>query len=138
MSAPLPQQPGPGWSESPSRLADYGPERGDGVRRSSGCPVGVLFFSYVFDVELVGTDLLLPITNSLALNYAVTAFLFGLAATGLAHLLSLTTPRPRSCFTWIVGLVTVAAMGRAICLRGRPGREDRHFRDQSCDRRLNR
>ena len=58
--------------------------------------VGVLFFSYVFDVELVGTALLLPITDSLALNYAATAFLLGLAATGLAHLLSLTTPRPVS------------------------------------------
>jgi hypothetical protein len=72
--------------------------------------VGVLFFNYVFDVDLVGTALLLPISDSLALNYAVTAFLLGLAATGLAHLLSLTTPRPRVFFAWIVGLVTVAAM----------------------------
>ena len=37
--------------------------------------VGVLLFRYVFDVELVGTALLLPITDSLALNYAATAFL---------------------------------------------------------------
>jgi hypothetical protein len=72
--------------------------------------VGVLLFTFVFDVELVGTDVLLSITDSLALNYAVTAFVLGLAATGLAHLLSVTTPRPRSFFTWIVGLVTVAAM----------------------------
>ena len=72
--------------------------------------VGVLFFNYVFEVDLVGTALLLPITDSLALNYAITAFLLGLAATGLAHLLSLTTPRPRVFFAWIVGLVTVAAM----------------------------
>jgi hypothetical protein len=73
--------------------------------------VGVLLFTFVFDVELVGTDLIPSlITDSLALNYAVAAFVSGLAATGLAHLLSLTTPRPRSFFTWIVGLVTVAAM----------------------------
>jgi hypothetical protein len=72
--------------------------------------IGVLLFSYVFDVELVGTDLLLPITDSLALNYAATACVLGTVATGLAHLLSVTTPRPRVFFTWIVGLITVAAM----------------------------
>jgi hypothetical protein len=35
---------------------------------------------------------------------------FALVATGLAHLLTITTPRPSVFFGWIVGLVTVAMM----------------------------
>ena len=110
MSAPQAQQP------APSRRVAVAAGRLWAGGVATACvaalvaAVGVLFFSYVFDVELVGTALLLPITDLLALNYAATAFLFGLAATGLAHLLSLTTPRPRVFFTWIVGLITVAAM----------------------------
>jgi hypothetical protein len=72
--------------------------------------VGVLIFNSVFDIRLVRLPVLLPITDSLALNYAATAFVFALAATGLAHLLSITTPRPNVFFGWIVGLVTVATM----------------------------
>lgn len=37
------------------------------------------------------------------------AALAALAATGLAHILLLTTPQPMVFFTWIVGLVTAAA-----------------------------
>jgi Family of unknown function (DUF6069) len=72
--------------------------------------VGVLLFSSVLDIKIVRLPLLLPITDSLALNYAATAFVLALAATGLAHLLVITTPRPRVFFGWIVGLVTVATM----------------------------
>ena len=54
--------------------------------------------------------LVVPITDSLALNYAMTAFVLALVATGAAHLLSVTTPRPRVFFGWLVGLGTVAAM----------------------------
>jgi hypothetical protein len=70
----------------------------------------VLLFSSVMDIRLVRLPVLLPITDSLALNYAATAFVFALAATGLAHLLTVTTPRPSVFFGWIVGLVTVAMM----------------------------
>ena len=72
--------------------------------------IGVLLFSSVLDVRLVQHPLLLTFTGSLAVNYAVTAFVAALAATGVAHLLSATTPRPRLFFGWIVGLATVAAM----------------------------
>jgi hypothetical protein len=72
--------------------------------------VGVLLFSSVLDIKIVRLPVLLPITDSLALNYAATAFVLALVATGLAHLLVITTPRPRVFFGWIVGLVTVAAM----------------------------
>src|SRR6476659_3230638 len=71
--------------------------------------VGVLVCSSVLHVDLVPT-LVMSITDSLALNYAITAFVVALAATGVAHLLSITTPRPRVFFGWLVGLVTVAAM----------------------------
>ena len=71
--------------------------------------VGVLLCSSVLDVNLVPT-LVLPVTDSLALNYAMTAFVLALVATGAAHLLSLTTPRPRVFFGWLVGLGTAAAM----------------------------
>ncbi|GAA2165680.1 hypothetical protein FHX52_0858 [Humibacillus xanthopallidus] len=72
--------------------------------------VGVLLAQGVLDVSLAKTAVVLGVSDSLGLNYAVTAFLAALAATGLAHLLSVTTPRPRSFFSWIVGLVTAAAM----------------------------
>src|SRR4051794_21225956 len=71
---------------------------------------GVLLFSSVLGVRLVPAPLLLTITGSLAVNYGVTAFVAALVATGLAHLLCATTPRPRLFLGWIIGLATVAAM----------------------------
>ena len=53
---------------------------------------------------------LLPISDSFALRYALTAAALALVATALAHLLALTTPRPRSFFSWIVGLATVVGV----------------------------
>ncbi|HEU5000745.1 MAG TPA: DUF6069 family protein [Lapillicoccus sp.] len=72
--------------------------------------VGVLLFGSVLDVELVQPPLLLTPSDSVVVNYALTAFVAALLATGVAHLLSATTPRPRLFFGWIVGLATVAAM----------------------------
>jgi Family of unknown function (DUF6069) len=72
--------------------------------------IGVLLFSSVLDIRIVQPPLLLTITDSLAVNYATTAFVAALVATALAHLLAVTTPRPRMFFGWIVGLATVATM----------------------------
>jgi len=72
--------------------------------------IGVLLFSSVLDIRIVQPPLLLTITDSLAVNYAATAFVAALLATALAHLLAATTPRPRMFFGWIVGLATVATM----------------------------
>ena len=80
--------------------------------------VGVLFVSNVLDVKLVSPTLLLPVSDSRMLNYAVTAFVAALLATGLAHVLSLTTPRPRTFFRWIVGLVTFASVVVPFALDG--------------------
>ena len=97
--------------ESLSRLAGCGPEalRRRASRpswRLSACSSSVTYLTSNWSAPRCSC----PITDSLALNYAATAFLLGLVATGLAHLLSLTTPRPRVFFGWIVGLITVAAM----------------------------
>ena len=71
--------------------------------------VSVLLCSSVLDVSLVPA-LVLSITDSLALKYAVTAFVLALVAAGAAPLLSVTTPRRRVFYGWLVGLGTVAAM----------------------------
>jgi hypothetical protein len=69
--------------------------------------VGVLICRDLLDVKLVEPPLL-RITDSFPINYA----------TGLAHLLSLVTPRPRAFFNWIVGLITVATMVVPFALEG--------------------
>src|SRR3954454_20567062 len=71
--------------------------------------VGVLVCQNVFDVVMVRPPLI-PIGTSFAVRYAITAAALALVATALGHLLALTTPRPRSFFTWIVGLATLAGV----------------------------
>jgi Family of unknown function (DUF6069) len=68
--------------------------------------VGVLIGNAVLDVKMVAPPLL-PIGDSFAVRYALTAVALALVATGLAHVLVLTTPRPRAFFSWIVGLSTL-------------------------------
>ena len=72
--------------------------------------IGVLLGQGVLDISLGKTAVVLGLSDSLTLNYAITAFVLALAATGLAQFLSVTTPRPRSFFSWIVALATLAAM----------------------------
>jgi hypothetical protein len=79
--------------------------------------VGVLVCRDLLHVKLVEPPLL-KITNSFAGNYAITAFVAALVATGLAHLLSVVTPRPRIFFGWIVALVTVVTMVLPFTLEG--------------------
>jgi Family of unknown function (DUF6069) len=71
--------------------------------------VGVLIGEAVLDADMVEPPLL-PIGDSFALRYVLTAAALALVATGLAHLLALTTPRPRAFFSWIAGLVTVVGV----------------------------
>jgi Family of unknown function (DUF6069) len=71
--------------------------------------VGVLVGEALLDSDMIEPPLL-PIGNSLAVRYAFTAAALALVATALAHLLALTTPRPRGFFSWIVGLVTVVGV----------------------------
>jgi uncharacterized protein DUF6069 len=72
--------------------------------------VGVLIARGLFEVPLLAP------TGEGALGDASTARLAGLAglaallATGLMHLLLLSTPRPGQFFTWIVALATLIAV----------------------------
>ena len=77
---------------------------------------GVLICQDVLDIRLVRPALLLDLAHSFAVDYAVTAFLLAVAATGLAHALLLATPRPRAFFAWIVGLATVCGVAAPFAL----------------------
>ena len=68
---------------------------------------GVLICQHVLDISLVRPALLLDVADTFLLDYALTAFLLALVATGLAQGLAVVTPRPRAFFGWIVGLATV-------------------------------
>jgi len=72
--------------------------------------LGTLLCRALLDVEIADSAAALNVTDTFAVNYAMTAAAFALVATGLAHVLSLTTPTPRSFFSWIVGLLTAAAV----------------------------
>jgi hypothetical protein len=71
--------------------------------------VGVLVSTGVLDLSISKAAVVVPFFQSFTGNYVVTAALAALAATGLAHLLCLSTPRPIAFFNWIVALATVAA-----------------------------
>ena len=70
--------------------------------------VGVLIGRSILEQDLEESAVIFSPFQSFTANYAVTAALLALAATGVAHLLSLSTPRPSVFFRWIVGLFTVA------------------------------
>jgi hypothetical protein len=71
--------------------------------------VGVLIGESLLDVEMVHPPLL-PLTDSFGVQYACTAALLALVATAVAHLLVMTTPRPRAFFGWVVGLATTVGV----------------------------
>ena len=79
--------------------------------------VGVLVCQRVFDVVMVEPPLV-PIGDSFAVRYAITAAVLALLATALGHLLLVTTPRPQSFFSWIVGLATLAGVVLPFALDG--------------------
>jgi hypothetical protein len=82
--------------------------------------VGVLISEGLFDLQMVEPPLL-PVGGSFAVRYAVTAAALALVATGIAHLLALTTPRPRSFFGWIVGLATLVGVVLPFAMEGTLG-----------------
>lgn len=72
--------------------------------------LGTLICRALLDVEVAASAAVLDVTDTFVGNYALTAALFALVATGLAHVLTLTTPTPHAFFSWIVGLLTAAAV----------------------------
>jgi hypothetical protein len=71
--------------------------------------VGVLLVRAVFRVALYAPATAGAFGSSATVVLCITAALAALAATGLAHLLLMGTPRPLTYFGWIVGLLTTAA-----------------------------
>ncbi|GAA3383615.1 DUF6069 family protein [Cryptosporangium minutisporangium] len=72
--------------------------------------VGILVGRGLFDVAVLAPEENGVWGDASTGWYAVMAALAALVATGIAHVLLLTTPRPMSFFGWVVGLATVAAM----------------------------
>ncbi|MGQ0575798.1 MAG: DUF6069 family protein [Pseudonocardia sp.] len=82
--------------------------------------VGVLVARAVARVALYAPSAAGAFGDGSTIVLCGTAFLAALAATGLAHLLLLSTPRPLSYFSWIVGLVTVVAVILPFLSAGSP------------------
>jgi hypothetical protein len=73
--------------------------------------VGVLVCSVALDAKPIAPSWLLGDNTdaTISTRFAITAGVAGLVATGLLHLLLLSTPRPIVFFGWIVALATIAA-----------------------------
>jgi hypothetical protein len=84
--------------------------------------VGVLVCDGMFGIAMVRPPLI-PVGGSFAMRYAITAAVLALVATGVAHLLLATTPRPRSYFSWIVGLATLVGVVLPFTLDGTLGEQ---------------
>jgi hypothetical protein len=72
--------------------------------------VGVLVFRAIFRIALYAPANAGAFGGSNTVVLCVSAAVAALAATGLAHMLLLGTPRPLTYFGWIVGLLTTAAV----------------------------
>jgi hypothetical protein len=81
--------------------------------------VGVVIADGVLDVKLV-TPPLIEVGESFTVQYAFTAAFLALVATGVAHLLCVATPEPRTFFSWIFWLATLAGVALPFTLEGEP------------------
>jgi hypothetical protein len=72
--------------------------------------VGLLVARAVFQIPLLSAKKYGAFGDSNTVTLVVLAVAAALLATGLAHLLLISTPSPQSYFGWIVGLLTVAAV----------------------------
>ena len=72
--------------------------------------VGVLIVRALLRIDLYAPTDAGAFGSGVTVVLCLGAALAALAATGLAHLLLLSTPRPLAYFSWIVGLVTAAAV----------------------------
>ena len=77
----------------------------------------------MLDIELIRSVLLLDIAGWVGVDYALTAFVLTLLATGTAHALAVMTPRPRVFFSWIVGVATVCGAAVPFALDADPANQ---------------
>ena len=71
--------------------------------------VGILLARGVFDVPILAPEGEGTWGDADTLRYALYCAAAALVATGLLHLLLISTPRPLQFFSWIIGLATLAA-----------------------------
>ncbi|MBG0567146.1 DUF6069 family protein [Actinoplanes aureus] len=72
--------------------------------------VGILLGRGLFDIDVLAPKGQGTWGDASTGWYALGAAVAALLATGLAHVLIVTTPRPMRFFGWVIGLSTVAAM----------------------------
>jgi hypothetical protein len=72
--------------------------------------VGVLIVRGLFDVPVLAPTREGVLGGTSTARLAILAAVAALLATGLMHLLLVSTPRPFRFFTWIVSLLTVVAV----------------------------
>lgn len=71
--------------------------------------VGIVVFRGVFDIAVLAPEEEGAWGDASTMQLTVAAAVAALLATGLVHLLLLSTPRALSFFGWIFGLITVVA-----------------------------
>jgi hypothetical protein len=72
--------------------------------------VGVLIVRGLFDVPVLAPEREGALGDSTTARLAILAAVAALVATGLMHLLLVSTPRPFRFFSWIVSLLTLVAV----------------------------
>ena len=72
--------------------------------------VGILVCRWLFDVPILSPRREGAWGNASTVGYVFAAAACALVATGLMHLLLISTPYPRVFFGWIIGLATVVAV----------------------------
>ena len=96
--------------------------------------VGVVIARGLFDVPVLAPEREGVLGDSTTVRLAVLAAAAALVATGLMHLLLLSTPRPFRFFTWIVSLLTLLAVLGPVHDRRHPRHPGRHRRHRPGDR----
>jgi hypothetical protein len=72
--------------------------------------VGILVCRWLFNIPILSPRKAGAWGDASTAGYAVACAAIALFATALMHLLLLSTPRPRTFFSWIIGLATVIAV----------------------------
>ena len=111
MTVPMPRQdPEP----EPTRRVDARPLWSGGIATAVVAAlialVGILVCRWLFNVPILSPRREGAWGNASTVGYVFAAAACALVATGLMHLLLISTPYPRVFFGWIIGLATVVAV----------------------------
>lgn len=111
---PRPDRPGPGGTHSDRPRVDAGKLWPGGIATAvvAGLValVGVLVCRWLFAIPLLAPKQAGAYGDVHTTDLVLIAAAAALVATALAHLLLLSTPRPLTFFSWIIGLATILAV----------------------------